>query len=118
MLSKKLCKKTIYHILVIKVNAIDTKISDTRAFVTETQYDSDNHGLKKQIADADKKIPNICGLVKKTDYNTKVTQIGNKIPSVAGLMTTAARNTKPTEIEYKIPDITNQVTKAALNIKA
>ena len=82
------------------------------------QYYFDDQCLKKKIKDVDKKIPNVFGLFKKTDYNTNVTRIGNKIPIVAGSMTTAVLNTKATEIEYKIPDITNLVKKATLNTKA
>ena len=82
------------------------------------QYYLDDQRLKKKIKDVHKKIPNVFGLVKKTDYNTNVTRIGKKIPIVAGSMATAVLNTKATEIEYKIPDITDLVTKAALNTKA
>ena len=39
-----------------------------------------------------KKIPNTTGLVKKTEYNTKITEI-------TVLVATAAPNTKVTEIE-------------------
>ena len=46
-------------------------------------------------------IPNNNGMVKKTDYNTKIAEVQNKIPSVTGLANTAAINTKTTEIENK-----------------
>ena len=46
-------------------------------------------------------------LIKKTDYNAKVTEIKGKIPSITGLATTAAVNA----IKNKIPIISNQVTK-------
>ena len=56
-------------------------------------------------------------MVKKTDYNTKITDIKNRIPSVTGLLTTAAFNAN-TEIESKIFNINNLATKVALNTKA
>ena len=58
-------------------------------------------------------------MVKKTDCNTKITEIENKILNVTtSLVTTAAENTKATEIENKIPDITNVAAKAVLYTKA
>ena len=45
------------------------------------------------IEDVDKKIPSTSGLVKKTDYYTKSTEIENEIPSITGLVTTTAINT-------------------------
>ena len=37
-----------------------------------------------------KKVPNISGLVTKTDYSAKITEIEGKIPSITGLATIAA----------------------------
>ena len=56
-------KKTVYDKLVAKVNSIDTS-----AFVLKTKYDT----AKKEL---ENKIPNTNDLVKKTDYNTKITEI-------------------------------------------
>ena len=53
-------------------------------------------------------ISNISGLIKKIDYNSKISEIKGKIPSITGLAATAAL----TEAEYKIPDISNLVKKA------
>ena len=50
------------------------------------------------------------GLVKKTDYNAKITEIENKIPDVSNLATKTALTT----VENKIPDITNLATKTVL----
>ena len=55
-----LLKKTAYDKLVDKVNGIDTS-----GFILKT-YDVDKTELQK-------KIPNTIGLVKKTDYNAKIT---------------------------------------------
>ena len=53
-------------------------------------------------------ISNISGLIKKIDYNSKISEIKGKIPSITGLAATAAL----TAAEYKIPDISNLVKKA------
>ena len=53
-------------------------------------------------------------VIKKTDYNAKITEIENKIPDISGLVKKTDYNTKITEIEGKIPDISNLATKAAL----
>ena len=62
------------------------------------------------------KVDNIdtSGLVKKTDYNTKITEIEDKILDTSGLVKKTDYNTKITEIEGKIPDTSNLATKTAL----
>ena len=63
-----------YDKLVTKVNNIDTS-----RFALKTKYDTDKSGLEKKISDADKKIPDTSGLVKKLDYNAKITYIEGKL---------------------------------------
>ena len=60
--------------LVTKVNVIHTS-------GLKTQYNTDKSGLKKNFNDADEKIPDTSGIVKKSDYNAKITEIEGKIPS-------------------------------------
>ena len=48
--------------------------------------------VQKIKLDANKKITNTSGLVKKTDYNAKITQNEGKIPSITGLATTVSLN--------------------------
>ena len=48
-------------------------------------------------------------MVKKTGFNTKVTEIEGKIPCVNNLVKKTDFNTKVTEIEGKIPDVNNLV---------
>ena len=43
----------------------------------------------RKESDADKKIPGISGLVKKTDFNNKITEVESKMPSISGLATTS-----------------------------
>ena len=53
------------------------------------------------------KIPDASGVVKKIDYNTKITEIKGKIPCITCLATTAALNV----VDNKIPDASNLVKK-------
>ena len=46
-------------------------------------------------------------MVKKTDFNTKVTKIEGKVPNVSGFLLTSVFNSEITEVENKIPDIKN-----------
>ena len=80
-------KKNCVCKLVAQVNAICTN-----RFVLKTHYNTDKSGLEKKIDDASKKILDASGLVIKTDYNAKITDIEGKIPSITSLATTAALN--------------------------
>ena len=71
--------------MVAKVNNIDIS-----GFALKTICDTDKSDLEIKICDADKKIPNISELVKRTDYNVTITEIASKISSITGLATTAA----------------------------
>ena len=55
----------------------------------------------------DKNIPDINGLVKKTNFNSKNTEIENKIASISNLATNPALTT----IENKIPNVSSLVKK-------
>ena len=50
-------------------------------------------------------------MVKKIDFNTKVTEIEGKIPSITGLAT----NSELSAVENKIPDVGSLVEKTNLN---
>ena len=89
-------KKTAYNKLVTKVNSIGTSV-----FVLKTKYDLDKSELE------------ITGLVKKTDYNTKITEIEGKIPDVSNLAT----KTTLTTIENEILDVSSLVKKTDYNTK-
>ena len=58
-----------YHKLVAKINSIDTS-----EFVLT-------------LSIIENKIPETSDLIKKTDYNTKITEIESKIPGVSNLAT-------------------------------
>ena len=95
-------KKTVYNKLAAKVNNIDTS-----GFILKTKYDTDKSDLEREISDANKKIPDTSGLVKKQYYSAKTTETECKIPSISGLATSSAL----TAVENKIPDISNLVKK-------
>ena len=104
-----LSKKTVYDKLVTKVNSIDTS-----GFILKTKYDdTDKSDLEKKIRDAEKKIPDTIGFVKKLDYNTKITEIECKIPSISGLAT----NSTLTAVENEIPDVSSLVKKTDYDAK-
>ena len=69
--------------------------------------------VKKTVCD---KLVSIdtSGLVKKKDYNRKISEIKDKIPDTNGLVKKTDYNTKITETEAKIPDISSLATKTAL----
>ena len=85
-------KNTVYDILVAKVNNVDTT-----KLVMQTE-----------------KIPGTSGLVKKkTDWNTKISEIESKIPSISGSATSSAL----TAVENKIPDVSSSVKKTNHDVK-
>ena len=65
-------------------------------------------------------IPDTSGLVKKTDYNAKITKIEGKIPRISGFGTNAAglaENAALTTVEYKMPNINSLVKKLIITQK-
>ena len=59
-------KKDVYNELLAKVDNINTS-----RFVLKTKYDTDKPELENNT-------PDTSGLVKKTDYNTKITELKKK----------------------------------------
>ena len=107
MVNNNVVKKTVYDKLVAKVNNIDTS-----RFVLKIKYDTDKSNLEKLVVQT-KKFLMLVDLLKKTDYNSKITKIESKIPSVSGLATDSAS----TAAENKIPNVTNLVKKADYDAK-
>ena len=58
-------------------------------------------------------MPDTSNLVKKTDYNTNISEIEGKIPNVASLATKTALTT----VENKIPSVSNLVKKTDYDTK-
>ena len=59
------------------------------------------------MSNVDKKIPDVSGLVKKTNFNSKITEVEGKIPSISGL----AINLELSAVENKTPDVISLVKK-------
>ena len=60
-----------------------------------------------------KKVLMLVAWLKKTDFNTKVTEVEGKIPSITGL----ANNSALTAVENKIPDVSSLVKKTDYHTK-
>ena len=69
-----LLKKTEYNSLKTEVDNIDTT-----NFVSKIKYEKERTDFEDKINKIDKKIQDVSGLVKKTDFNAKVTEIEGKI---------------------------------------
>ena len=82
-------KKSVFDKLAEKVNNIDAN-----RFVLKTKNDTD----KTELENAN---PDTSELVKKTDYNAKITEIEDKITTITGFATTSAL----TAVEIKIPNL-------------
>ena len=67
----------------------------------------------KYKSELENKIPDTSGLVKKTDYDTKIAGIEGKIPDVGNLATKTALTT----VENKIPSVSNLVKKQIIALK-
>ena len=98
-------KKTVYDKLSAKVNNIDSS-----KFVLKAKYDTDKSNLENKISDADKKISVNSRLVKKTDYDAKITETEIRILSISDL----AANAALTGVESKILDVSSLVKKQIL----
>ena len=79
----------------------------------KNKYEKDGSYFEDKISKVDKKIPDVSGLVKKTNFNTKVTEIEDKISSITGLAT----NSVLTAVENKIPDVSSLVKNTDYNTK-
>ena len=90
-------KKAVYDKLVAKLNSIGSS-----AFVLIFKYDTDKTKSEKNSDTSD--------LVKKTNYNTKITEIAGKIRNISGLATKTAL----TAVENKIPNVISLVKKNRL----
>ena len=63
------------------------------------------------------KILDTSGLVKKTDYDTKIVQTENKIPDISALVSSDILNIKVTNFGIKRPDTRRLVKKTYQNTK-
>ena len=96
-------EKAVYDKLVAKINSIDNG-----GFILKSKYDTDKSELEKET-------PDTSWLVKKLDYDTKITEIEGKIKSISGLATTSALTAL--KVENKIPNISSLVRITDYDIK-
>ena len=108
MVKNDVIKKTEYDKLVAKVNSIDNT-----NFVSMTKYEKDGSDFEDKIDTIDKKNLILLIWLKKTDFNTKVTEIEGKISDVSSLATKSAL----TVVENKIPDVSSLVKETDRNTK-
>ena len=122
VVKKDVVKKTEYDKLVTKVDNIDTT-----GFVLKTKSDADKSELKKKISDLqtdlnakiteiEGQIPSITGLA----TNSALTAVENKIPDVSSLVRKTDYDTKISEIENKVSDHNHDkyITTLEFNISA
>ena len=95
------------------IKVLKTKPVDTSNLVTRTKFSTDTNALDDKIDKVDKKIHDVTNFVKKTDFNSKITEVEGKIPNISGLAT----NSLLTAVENKIPDITSLITKTDFDAK-
>ena len=86
--------------LVAKVNNIDAS-----GFVSNTKYDTDKSDLSKTMIQT-KEYLILVNLLKKSDYNIKISQIKNKIPSISDL---ATNSTLKTDFDTKLKRLNRKV---------
>ena len=104
MVKNDVIKKTGYDKLVAKVNGIDNT-----NFVSRTKYEKDGPDFEEKIDKIDKNVA-VANLVKKSDFNTKVTKIEGKILDINSLSTKSAL----TVVENKIPAVSSLIKKQIL----
>ena len=103
-------KEFFYILATIECGLTLKRVRDITRTSSQTKYDinkSNSYKKKKKISHADKKFLILVDLLKKTDYNAKITEKEGKIPSITGLAATSAL----TAIENKIPCVSNLVKK-------
>ena len=101
--------KNISHIDTLSF-ALKTNLANLKTEVDKLDIDK-----LKPLPDDVSKLSNVVTneVVKRTDYNVKITEIENKIPNINNLATKTALNT----IENKIPDTSRLVKKTDYNTK-
>ena len=91
---------------VAKKAAYDKLVATDKYKYATDKYDTDKYEIEN-------KIPNTNDLVKKADYNTKITEFEGKIPDVSSLATKTALTT----VENKISNVNGLVKKTDYDTK-
>ena len=95
------------------IKVLKAKTIDTSNFVTRTKFSTDTNALDDKFDKVVKKIADVTSFVKKTDFDSKITEVEGKIPNISGLAT----NSSLTVVDNKIPDITSLITKTDVDAK-
>ena len=87
----------------------------TNLAILKTEVDKLDIDKLKPLPDDVSKLSNEVTneVVKKTDYNAKITEIENKIPNISNLATKTSLNT----VQNKIPDTSGLIKKTDYNAK-
>ena len=86
VVDNEVVKNTKFKLLKTKVNKLNKKIPDVTTLIHINQYHTDKQNLEKKIGYSDKKIRDVSELVTTTVFNTKVKEGDNKIPDLSGLV--------------------------------
>ena len=104
MLLKMLLKKTVYNKLAAKVNHIDTSefVLKTKYHTDKTELenkipDVTNSVKKTKLTELENKIPDVSRLA----TNSALTEVENEIPNVSSLVKKTNYDTKISELEKK-----------------
>ena len=99
------------------ISQVDTSSFALKTNLANLKTEVDKLNIVKLVPVPDdlRKLSNVVTnyVIKKTDYNAKITEIQNKIPCIRNLATKTALTT----VENKIPDTSNFVKKTNYNAK-
>ena len=102
VIDDQVVKNTKFNKIKTKVNKLDKKMLDTTTLTHINQYSGDKQNFQKKTGDADKKIRDISVLgTNTTVLSTKFKEVDNKIPDASGLVKKTDYDAKTTEIEGK-----------------
>ena len=94
------------------ISHVDTSSFALKTNLANLKTEVDKLGINKLVPwSVD--LSKLSDVVKKTDYNAKITKIENKIPDISNLATKTALNT----VENKIPDTSSLVKKIQNSLK-
>ena len=79
----------------------------------KNKYEEDGSDFEDKTSKIDKKYLMLVVWLKKTDFNSKISEVEGKISSITGLAT----NSELTAVENKIPDVSSLVKKTLKLLK-
>ena len=88
-------------------------ISILQILLKKNKYEEDGSDFEDKTSKIDKKYLMLVVWLKKTDFNSKISEVEGKISSITGLAT----NSELTAVENKIPDVSSLVKKTLKLLK-